>query len=116
MVAEIANSHHEQWDGSGYPQGLKRDQIPMSAQILGIADIYDALYSERAYKRPFSQQKTFQILTAGDDLLDPAKHFSPNLLGIFKQHHGEFDQIRKRLEDESKSRAGRTTCDIAVAW
>lgn len=99
MAAEIAHSHHEQWDGSGYPQGLKGDQIPMSAQILGIAYIYDALRSERAYKPAFSHQKTFQVLNAGDDRLDPAKHFSPNLLEIFKQHHGEFDQIRKRLEN-----------------
>jgi len=99
MAAEIAHSHHEQWDGSGYPQGLKGDQIPMSAQILGIADIYDALRSERAYKPAFCHQKIFQILTAGDDRLDSAKHFLPNLLEIFKQHHGEFDQIRKPLEN-----------------
>jgi len=75
MAAEIAHSHHEQWDGSGYPQGLKGDQIPMSAQILGIADIYDVLRSERAYKPAFCHQKIFQILTAGDDRLDSAKHF-----------------------------------------
>jgi HD-GYP domain-containing protein (c-di-GMP phosphodiesterase class II) len=84
MAAEIAHSHHEQYDGSGYPQGLKGDQIPISAQILGIADIYDALRSERAYKPVFSHQKTLQFLTAGDDRLDSAKHFSPNLLEIFK--------------------------------
>ncbi|MBT4427932.1 MAG: HD domain-containing protein [Rhodospirillaceae bacterium] len=99
MAAEIAHSHHEQWDGSGYPRGLSGEQIPMSARILGIADIYDALRSERAYKPAFSHEKTFQILTVGDDRLDPTKHFDPKLLAVFKENHEEFNQIRKRLED-----------------
>jgi HD-GYP domain-containing protein (c-di-GMP phosphodiesterase class II) len=99
MAAEIAHAHHEQWNGSGYPQGLRGEQIPISARILGIADIYDALRSERAYKPAFSDDKTFQILTVGDDRLDPTKHFDPKLLEVFKKYHGEFDQIRKRLED-----------------
>jgi HD-GYP domain-containing protein (c-di-GMP phosphodiesterase class II) len=99
MAAEIAHSHHEQWNGSGYPQGLKGEQIPMSARILGIADIYDALRSERAYKPAFSHEKTYQIITVGDDRLNPTDHFDPKLLAIFKAHHEDFNQIRKNLED-----------------
>ncbi len=71
----------------------------MSARILGIADIYDALRSERAYKPAYSHEKTFQILTVGDDRLDSSKHFDPKLLAVFEKHHEEFNQIRKRLED-----------------
>ena len=66
MAAEIARSHHEQWNGSGYPDGLKGEQIPISARILAVADIYDALRSERAYKPAFSHEKTYKILTVGD--------------------------------------------------
>jgi len=99
MAAEIARSHHEQWNGSGYPDGLKGEQIPISARILAVADIYDALRSERAYKSAFSHEKTYKILTVGDDRLDPTTHFEPRLLEVFKTYHEEFNQIRKRLED-----------------
>lgn len=71
----------------------------MSARILGIADIYDALRLEHAYKPAFNHEKAYQILTVGDDRFDPTKHFDPKMLDIFKSHHGEFDRIRKRLED-----------------
>ena len=61
--------------------------------------IYDALRSERAYKPAFSHEKTYKILTVGDDRLDPTTHFEPRLLEVFKTYHEEFNQIRKRLED-----------------
>ncbi len=99
MAAEIARWHHEQWNGAGYPDGLKGEQIPVSARILAIADIYDALRSERAYKPAFSHEKTYNILTEGDDRLIPTEHFEPKLLDVFKTYHKEFNQIRKRLED-----------------
>ena len=99
MAAEIARSHHEQWNGGGYPEGLKGEKIPLSARILAIADIYDALRSERAYKPAFSHEKTYNILTVGDDRLIPTEHFEPRLLDVFKTYHEEFNQIRKRLED-----------------
>ena len=99
MAVEIARSHHEQWNGSGYPDGLKGEQIPISARILAVADIYDALRSERAYKPAFSHEKTYKILTVEDDRPDPTTHFGPRLLEVFKTYHEEFNQIRKRLED-----------------
>ncbi|MEE8172889.1 MAG: HD domain-containing phosphohydrolase [Alphaproteobacteria bacterium] len=99
MAAEIALSHHEQWKGGGYPEGLKGEQIPISARILGIADIYDALRSERAYKPAFSHEKAYEILTVGDDRLDPTDHFEPRLLDVFKTYHEDFKNIRTELED-----------------
>ena len=99
MAAEIARSHHEQWNGGGYPEGLKGEHIPVSARIMAIADNYDALRSERAYKPAFSHEKTYKILTVGDDRLTPTEHFEPRLLDIFKANHKQFDQSRKRLED-----------------
>ena len=75
---------HEQWNGSGYPDGLKGEQIPIPARILAVTDIYDALRSERAYKPTFSHEKTYKILTVGDDRLDPTTHFEPWFLEVFK--------------------------------
>ncbi|MDA0230105.1 MAG: HD domain-containing protein [Proteobacteria bacterium] len=99
MAADIARSHHEQWNGGGYPDGLRGEKIPISARIMAIADIYDALRSERAYKPTFSHEKTYNILTVGDDRLTPTEHFEPKLLDVFKTYHQEFNRIRKRLED-----------------
>jgi len=99
MAAEITRSRHEQWNGAGYPDELKGEQIPISARILAAADIYDALRSECAHKSTFSHEKTYKILTVGDDRLDPTAHFEPRLLEVFKTYHEEFNQIRKRLED-----------------
>ena len=64
-----------------------------------MADIYDALRSERPYKPAFSHEKTVAIMTQGDDRLDPGEHFDPGLLALFRDHHQEFDAIYKRLHD-----------------
>lgn len=99
MGAEIALHHHEKWDGTGYPNGLAGDKIPMSARIVQIADIYDALRSKRPYKPSFSHKKTVEILTVGDDRIDPFGHFDPKIIELFKDRHREFDAIWKRLKD-----------------
>lgn len=99
MGAEIALFHHEKWDGTGYPNGLVGERIPMSARIVQIADIYDALRSERPYKPSFSHEKTVEILTVGDDRIDPAGHFDPRIIALFKERHREFDAIWQRLKD-----------------
>lgn len=65
MSRSIALSHHERWDGSGYPLGLKGGRIPLYGQIVSIADVFDALTSERSYKRPFSLDSTVRIIDAG---------------------------------------------------
>ena len=63
---EIARWHHERWDGRGYPDGLKRDEIPISAQLVSLADVYDALTSERCYKKAFSHEKAVQMILNGE--------------------------------------------------
>ena len=63
---EIARWHHERWDGRGYPDGLKGDEIPISAQLVSLADVYDALTSERCYKKAFSHEKAVQMILNGE--------------------------------------------------
>lgn len=99
MAAEIARGHHEKWAGGGYPDGLCGEAIPLSARIVAMADIYDALRSARPYKPAFSHEKTVSIMTEGDDRLRPEEHFDPALLAIFREHHMEFEEIYRRLHD-----------------
>lgn len=99
MAAEIALGHHEQWAGGGYPQALAGEAIPLSARIVAMADIYDALRSARPYKPAFSHEKTVSIMTEGDNRLDPRKHFDPRLLDLFRANHREFEAIYQTLHD-----------------
>jgi putative two-component system response regulator len=96
MGAEIALTHHERWDGSGYPQGLKGEEIPLSGRIMNICDQYDALRSQRPYKSAFDHDQALAILTQGNERTSP-DHFDPDVLatfcecaetfrGIFEQH------------------------------
>jgi putative two-component system response regulator len=92
MGAEIALSHHERWDGEGYPNGLKGEAIPLSARIMNICDVYDALRSKRPYKPAFGHLKTVDIITRGDGRTQP-EHFDPVILEAFKQDHESFRGI-----------------------
>ena len=74
----LAYSHHEKWDGTGYPDRLKGEEIPLQARMMALADVYDALISERPYKKAFSHEKAMQIISDGRDT-----QFDPNLLDIF---------------------------------
>ncbi|CAO3406231.1 HD domain-containing phosphohydrolase [Azospirillum largimobile] len=105
MAADIALCHHEQWAGTGYPHGLKGEEIPLAARIVAIADCYDALRSARPYKPSFSHEKTVDILLNGDDRLDPKIHFDPRLLALFAARHAEFDAIWEALKDREKAEA-----------
>ncbi len=75
---EIAYSHQEKWDGSGYPEGLKGEEIPFSARLMAVADVYDALISRRCYKPPFKHEKALEIMSEGR-----GKHFDPDILDAF---------------------------------
>lgn len=97
MGAEIALNHHERWDGSGYPNGKKGEEIPISARIMCICDIYDALRSKRPYKPAFDHQKTVEIIIRGDSRTQP-EHFDPVILEAFKLMHQTFCTIFDEYE------------------
>jgi HD-GYP domain-containing protein (c-di-GMP phosphodiesterase class II) len=99
LGAEIALSHHEKWDGTGYPNGTRGEAIPISARIVQIADVYDALRSQRPYKPAFDHEKAVHIITIGDERIDPRAHFDPQIIELFKHNHLEFDAIWRRLQD-----------------
>lgn len=84
--------HHERWNGSGYPHGLKGDKIPIEGRILLLVDHYDALRGKRPYKPAFDHETTFRIITEGDDRIMP-DHFDPKVLAVFRGLHREFEEI-----------------------
>jgi response regulator RpfG family c-di-GMP phosphodiesterase len=103
---EIAYNHHEKWDGSGYPRGLRGHSIPLAARIVALADVYDALTTKRFYKEAFSHQKARQII-----LNLRGSHFDPEVVDAFLALQGEFDRIREeRLKQENNSDFGAREC------
>ena len=83
----LAAYHHEKWDGTGYPTGLAGEDIPLSARIMAVADVFDALVSKRSYKKPFSFEEAMQIITDGS-----GKHFDPLIVDAFVSAG---DEVRK---------------------
>ncbi|WP_137167925.1 DUF3369 domain-containing protein [Salinimonas lutimaris] len=93
-AAEISLTHHEKWDGSGYPRGLKGDDIPISGRITAVADVFDALGSKRAYKDPWDSSKIKAILEE-----ERGRHFDPALIDIMIESFDEFLSIREQFPD-----------------
>ncbi|GAB1427854.1 hypothetical protein MASR2M17_12820 [Aminivibrio sp.] len=92
MARRICLTHHEKWDGSGYPVGLAGDAIPWEGQVVALADIYDALRSHRVYKEEMSHEIAVRILLEGDGRTEPG-HFSPEILEVFHRYSGEMNEI-----------------------
>jgi putative two-component system response regulator len=97
MGNKIAAYHHERWDGSGYPEGLRGAEIPLEARITAVADQYDALRNERVYKPAFSHKKTYEIIVNGDGRTQPW-HFDPAVLSAFVRCAEDFEKIYERLK------------------
>jgi len=95
---EISRYHHEKWDGSGYMCKLSKDEIPLSARIMALSDVYDALRTKRVYKDAFSHEKTVSIIKDGR-----SKHFDPELVDLFIEYHFLFNDIYTELSNIEKS-------------
>ena len=100
MGAEIALNHHERWDGGGYPNGRRGEAIPLSARVMNICDVYDALRSRRPYKPAFDHAKAVDMMVRGDGRIKPG-HFDPAILAVFNQQHSAFRDIFDAYAGES---------------
>ena len=94
IAREIATGHHEKWDGSGYPLGLQGETIPISARLMALADVYDALISRRIYKKPFTHADAVAHI-----LLGHGKHFDPDVVDAFLAIQEEFRHIAEKYQD-----------------
>lgn len=94
MGIKIARSHHEKWNGQGYPDGLSGEAIPLSARIMAVVDVYDAIRSKRIYKAPLSHPETCEIIRR-----DSGAHFDPALCTVFIRLQDEFETIWSGLQD-----------------
>ncbi len=97
IAREIAISHHENWDGSGYPYSLAGEKIPLAGRIVRLADVYDALRSKRSYKPAYSHAETISVFREGDDRINPALHFDPEILKTFFKIEHNFEVIYESL-------------------
>jgi putative two-component system response regulator len=91
---EITYSHQEKWDGSGYPQGLKGEQIPLSARLMAVADVYDALISKRVYKPAFTHETAVELIRQGR-----GEHFDPDIVDAMLLIEEQFRAIAAEFPD-----------------
>jgi putative two-component system response regulator len=103
---EIAFNHHEKWDGSGYPAGLKEDAIPLAARIVAVADVYDALTSKRFYKEAFPHAKACRIIR---DL--KGSHFDPDVVEAFLGLEDQFNRVREEKLGQERTQGARASSE-----
>ena len=94
MAKSIALMHHEKWNGKGYPQGLKGREIPLNGRLAGLADVFDALTSERPYKDPYPVSKAVEIIKS-----EREEHFDPELTDLFLQNIDDFVAIKEAFPE-----------------
>lgn len=94
IAKEIALTHHEKWDGSGYPGGLKGEEIPLSGRLMALADVYDALITKRVYKEAFSHEKSVELI-----IREKGTHFDPAVVEAFEQLKDEFKLVADTFKD-----------------
>jgi response regulator RpfG family c-di-GMP phosphodiesterase len=94
---EIAIAHHEKWDGSGYPYKLYGEKIPLSARLIALCDVYDALVSNRPYKKAVSHEEAVKIITG-----EKGKAFDPEIVDVFMKIHNQFNQIKNKYNDNNE--------------
>ena len=94
IAKQIAHGHHEKWDGSGYPDGLVGDAIPIPARLMALADVFDALISRRVYKPPMPYEQAREIIAG-----DRGRHFDPDVVDAFLAVFDEFVSIAERYGD-----------------
>ncbi|MCR5798464.1 MAG: HD domain-containing protein [Lachnospiraceae bacterium] len=92
---DLAHYHHEKWDGSGYPEGISGEDIPLSARVMAVADVFDALVSERVYKKGFSIEKSLEIIKK-----DAGTHFDPQVVEAFLAAEDEVREVERRFKEE----------------
>jgi len=100
VAMDIAHYHHEKWDGSGYPEGLAGEKIPLPARLMALADVFDALISRRVYKPPYSSEKAMEIILEGR-----GKHFDPEIVDAFVSRLADFREIAARYVDPESEQA-----------
>jgi putative two-component system response regulator len=97
IAYELALTHQEKWDGTGYPQGRKGEEIPLAGRLMAVADVYDALISRRTYKESMSHERAVEIMKQGR-----GSHFDPDILDAFLEIHEEFCAIARRFAEEER--------------
>ncbi|MGV7222970.1 MAG: CHASE2 domain-containing protein [Nitrospinales bacterium] len=109
FAIEIVYTHHERWDGSGYPMAIKEEEIPLSGRLMALADTYDALITKRVYKPPFSHEKAIEIIIEGK-----GTHFDPDIVDAFLKIEEKFRQIAIKYADSEEERLALTSYDISI--
>lgn len=99
MAMEIAHFHHEKWDGSGYPEGLRADAIPIPARLMALADVFDALVSQRVYKPPMAVDRARDIIVG-----ERGRHFDPDLVDAFLADFHEFVRVAQQYQEDDGAR------------